>query len=390
MSSSNFPSDLIVDVVSYLPVKSLCRFKCVSKSWLALITHPQFVKLHHARTQRQIFLLAIDASLYHVDFQTSLLQQEPSLSLPSSSSYRKVVPIKHDLPFKEEHDRRNFRLCSWVSESSNGLFCTLMLDPPDREFFIYNPSNREYKKIPYIESEKEFPTLHGFGYAESIDDYKFVKVLIKRNIIQIFSLRNNSWKTIKCDFPFNVKIPLARSTGWEYGIPLDRSIHWVVDVVLNRPRRHRYDDYYYHPYQHRSKQIVAFDLVEEKFKTLPILDQVFQNVKRLTVLEDRLCIINNRDQFWIMKKYGAKKSWTRILIPKKPYQGRCSSKDSRNFFLKVKDNRYLLVNLDDDKYTAFDGNKCYTKHVYVENLVSPNFHTDVAVASEGINNFTRL
>ncbi|TXG64926.1 hypothetical protein EZV62_011920 [Acer yangbiense] len=227
------------------------------------------------------------------------------------------------------HSRMNMiivifvNLCPWVYESSNGLFCTLMLDPPDRGFFIYNPSTREYKKIPYIESEKE-STLHGFGYAESIDDYKFVKVFIKRNIIQIFSLRNNSWKTIKCDFPFNVinrhtyGIPLDGAASWEYGIPFNGSIHWVVDVVLNGPRRHRYHDYYYpyqhhYDYNHRSKQIVAFDLVEEKFKiTLPLLDQVFQKVKRLIVLEDRLCIINKEDQFWIMEEYGGKESWTRI------------------------------------------------------------------------------
>ncbi|KAK1559296.1 hypothetical protein Q3G72_012931 [Acer saccharum] len=193
---SNFPSDLIVDILLYLPGN-----------------------------------LYVDSNL-----ETSLLQQEPSSSSPS---YRKVVPIKHDRPFKEEYDHHSFGYNSWVvvSESSNGLFCTTKLDPPDHDFCVYNPSTRESKKIPKIESEKEsynssLFTLHGFGYAESIDDYKFVKVLIKRKIILIFSLRQNSWKTVKCDFPFNVNsshvTSLPFTGGVNYGIPLNGAIHWVV------------------------------------------------------------------------------------------------------------------------------------------------------------------
>ncbi|KAK3193326.1 hypothetical protein Dsin_024636 [Dipteronia sinensis] len=360
--SSTFPSDLIAGILSYLPVKSLCRFKCVSKSWSVSIIHPQFVKVHQARTRRQKFLLVNDASFYHVDPDTSLLHQE--LSSSSSSSYRKVFPIKHDRPFKEEHDHHNFRGCHWVSESSNGLFCILMNHPPDN-FFVYNPSTRESKKIPNMESEKEsyyrmHYTLHGFGYAESIDDYKFVKVLIKRKIIQIFSLRNNSWKTIKCDFPFNVNnfrdiFVFSFNGAVQYGIPLNGAIHWVVVM-------HGYNGLGYY-------SMVAFDLVEEKFKTLPVIE--IAKLKRVTVFRDRLCIVDCHDRFWIMEEYGVEESWTRISISKKPYPYKCAWKNIG----------YLFMNLDDDGWlqryyesTVFDCIRSYTMHAYVENPVSPNFH----------------
>ena len=60
-----------MDILSLLTVESLCRFKCVSKSWLALITHPQFIKMHLARTRKQKLLLS-NTSLYLVDLERSL------------------------------------------------------------------------------------------------------------------------------------------------------------------------------------------------------------------------------------------------------------------------------------------------------------------------------
>uniref|UniRef100_A0A8R7V915 F-box domain-containing protein n=2 Tax=Triticum urartu TaxID=4572 RepID=A0A8R7V915_TRIUA len=36
--------DLLVEILARLPVKSLCRFKCVSNYWLALIHHPEHRK----------------------------------------------------------------------------------------------------------------------------------------------------------------------------------------------------------------------------------------------------------------------------------------------------------------------------------------------------------
>ncbi|KAJ6408555.1 hypothetical protein OIU84_011808 [Salix udensis] len=44
--SATIPSDIISDILSRLPVKSLSRFKSVSKSMLAFLGDPEFVEQH--------------------------------------------------------------------------------------------------------------------------------------------------------------------------------------------------------------------------------------------------------------------------------------------------------------------------------------------------------
>src|ERR1044072_877739 len=50
----HLPDNLIVEALSWLPVKSLTRFRCVCKSWNALITsNPTFIHLHLQRSALQ-------------------------------------------------------------------------------------------------------------------------------------------------------------------------------------------------------------------------------------------------------------------------------------------------------------------------------------------------
>lgn len=45
------PEDVLMDILSRIPVKSLLQFKSVSKYRYALIRNPNFISLHHSRAQ---------------------------------------------------------------------------------------------------------------------------------------------------------------------------------------------------------------------------------------------------------------------------------------------------------------------------------------------------
>ncbi|CAO1939192.1 unnamed protein product [Urochloa humidicola] len=46
----SLPEDIIFDVLSWLPVRSLCRFRCVCKAWRAVISDPAFAATHEKRS----------------------------------------------------------------------------------------------------------------------------------------------------------------------------------------------------------------------------------------------------------------------------------------------------------------------------------------------------
>ncbi|KAM0923943.1 hypothetical protein ACQ4PT_005204 [Festuca glaucescens] len=49
---------LIFQVLSRTPVKSVCRFRCVSRSWRALVSDEVFVAAHESRTEPHLLLIA--------------------------------------------------------------------------------------------------------------------------------------------------------------------------------------------------------------------------------------------------------------------------------------------------------------------------------------------
>ncbi|KAG7969571.1 hypothetical protein I3843_07G037100 [Carya illinoinensis] len=88
MSTKYLPEPVVVEILLRLPVKSLLRFRCVSKRWRSLISDPRFAKSHFRqaseRSQRLLIssrseILSLDCNVPFRDSSTLREHVVPSL-----------------------------------------------------------------------------------------------------------------------------------------------------------------------------------------------------------------------------------------------------------------------------------------------------------------------
>ncbi|KAI8561469.1 hypothetical protein RHMOL_Rhmol04G0342200 [Rhododendron molle] len=109
----DLPHEVVYDILSRLPVKPLCRFKSVSKSWLALITDPHFIKSHlhqsmKSNTNQKLILgpprWVHIHSPFSMDYQAPRISEPPpQISEPSYSlDYQAPdpTPAELEMPWK--------------------------------------------------------------------------------------------------------------------------------------------------------------------------------------------------------------------------------------------------------------------------------------------------
>ncbi|KAH7569476.1 hypothetical protein JRO89_XS06G0168100 [Xanthoceras sorbifolium] len=350
--TKTLPPVLIAEILARLRVKSLCRFRCVSKLNLALITHPKFAKMHIYQTQRHGLVFPA-GSLYSIDPE-------------ALSCVNKLVAVEDEsLKMKLNYQPRDYFVS--IRGSCNGLLC---LTIGRSSLVFYNPSTKDCKQI------SEFRPRYskcGLGYADSIDDYKYVKIYDDVSAIWVYSLRNDSWKEIPNNFTFY--------SSQMSGIPLNEALHWLV-------------------YDHAgpNRMIVAFDLVEEKFKTLPLPDIMIKEVSHsysFGILGGCLCLFTEEKyqtlQLWIMKEYAVKESWTKILTAEghSYLHPLCYlNNNSKTILVKIDFEQLMFWDPTDEKFKIIEVEGIETgdflPRVYVESIVSPYYRNDIA--DDGNNN----
>ncbi|XP_026386784.1 putative F-box protein At5g62660 [Papaver somniferum] len=151
---SILPNDIVIDILSKLPVKSLMQFKSVCKHWLSLIKHDtQLIDLHFVQSKSRPNLLYINPLPEKGDLHTSLgFSFSTSKTLKQSISCAEIVDqisggggeekeevnaivskarITHDqwFPYSE------------ILEPVNGLVC--FVDWNAYAVRVYNASTRE-------------------------------------------------------------------------------------------------------------------------------------------------------------------------------------------------------------------------------------------------------
>ncbi|PHT57845.1 hypothetical protein CQW23_00208 [Capsicum baccatum] len=172
MQDSNLLAEMVAEILSRLPVKSILKFRCVSKSWLALISSPEFIKMHvrisGKKEDTQHILICNNP--YFGD--KSICKECPVRSL-FYDSVAEVFDVNY--PTGKAGDNRV------IVGSCNGL---VFLYHYSKYRVLWNPTTRMYKNLPHFRYRRwgKFP-IYGFGYGygndELHDDYKVVGIFDK-------------------------------------------------------------------------------------------------------------------------------------------------------------------------------------------------------------------
>ncbi|KAK1362724.1 hypothetical protein POM88_047198 [Heracleum sosnowskyi] len=180
-SSCFIPEELVFKILILLPGISILRCKSVCKTWLSIISNPQFIQtqlIESHKKQPSSVLRVRDESIYVDTRENSTLLCE----LPSFTWLILIV-------------------CS-----CNGLVCVGGLRGYD--ICLGNPMTRRFKKVPppseYADCEN---ALLGFGFDDISNDYKILKIsefpeeddddsVICALQAEMYSVNDDSWKKI--------------------------------------------------------------------------------------------------------------------------------------------------------------------------------------------------
>ncbi|GLU20565.1 hypothetical protein SLE2022_367560 [Rubroshorea leprosula] len=279
---SNFPLDVIADILSRLSVKDLFCLRCVSKTFDSLIQSSDFVVLHLNRsinTRTNRVLILNNSDLNFVD-------------LASFDSF--ATRLEHPLMDCQDGIK--------ILGSCNGLLCVSNIID---DIAVWNPSTKEYLILPALSLGACQVFVYGFGYDSVNDDYKVVRIIQSFRVedkvfeleVKVWSFGEKGWRRIE-DLPYVLSFPGAN------GVFVCGALHWAVS---------RKDE------PENVNTIVALDLGVEEYREVPQPEypdgEEFH--WEVGVLEGCLCVIadyvDSHVDLWVMREYGVKESWTKLL-----------------------------------------------------------------------------
>ncbi|KAL5769263.1 hypothetical protein ACOSQ2_016046 [Xanthoceras sorbifolium] len=288
--SENLPGDIIFDIFIRLPVKSLCRFKCVSKSMYSMLHSSNFIKKHINRAMQKdlSMILRTEFRLYAAaEEEDEKRSKVRKLQVPFASSLEKIE----------------------ILGSCNGLLC-ISDQQRNEDIFIYNPSTGVHRKLPV--PEFDIPTIEstcltslGFGFHQN--DYKLLRSVYLydkpfQNMdsyeceARIYSFSTNNWRKIG-KIPFHISSRAA--------IMFHNNFVWKASKGFVRGM---------------LVPVVAFDLDKEEFWEVPRpeIANPEEGQIEVGVFEGRFSIYHmwksDRVEIWTMEEFGVKHSWRKLFV----------------------------------------------------------------------------
>ncbi|XP_015073220.1 F-box/kelch-repeat protein At3g06240-like [Solanum pennellii] len=250
----HFPEDIQKDILLRCPVKSLLRFKCVSKSWCALIKNPKFVQ-QHLKNSSPPQLLA-----YTVGTSDDAGQGPRSITLIS------------------EENPQTFKGMTHLIGSVDGLFLMYRTIDTMISCALWNPATREVRslQIPLPAPIIFDAPMLGFGLDPVTNDYKIVYSHCgywRKYTASVYSCSRGSWRIFEPKEPLPFYTDVKHSFGTAY---LNGSYYWLL----------RGGD-------HRNYTILSFEFGSEMFEEIegPDRNIVYTFALGLMLIDDSIAML---------------------------------------------------------------------------------------------------
>ncbi|XP_076923219.1 F-box protein CPR1-like [Bidens hawaiensis] len=249
--SANIPFEIQEDIIKRVaPVKSLVRFRCVSKQWKSLVDSSEFITRHSVNQARPHHLLLSCYSSFTTHNYVSIVDND---TFPKSSSI--LSPI---------FNRAGLDLL----DCSHGLVC---LHNNTGRVVVWNPSIRKYVDIMLPDGRYVL----GFGVCPKTNEPKLVKMTWRKEDIitydytaEVFTLSSGAWRTV------SINLSLEKEAFVGNPIVIEGIIHWVT----HNPTRSR---------------IISFDLTREEFGEVEVPDTL-ADPRRVSIskINESLAMLN--------------------------------------------------------------------------------------------------
>ncbi|XP_019186872.1 PREDICTED: F-box protein At1g30790-like [Ipomoea nil] len=315
MENCKFPRELLIEILARLPVKSLLRFKSVSKSFYSLIksdNHFQHKHYEISRVRRDyaIFERRIGISEFRRERVFGLVYKE----LDSDE----IGCVDLPLPSSETVDVKCIE----------GILCLIAVsDDGTRNISMWNPSTREIKALPPIS-----PPHNSIPHKFLTDDRKesigfgFCNNMRGKVVIVWCCGDEDEWK---CEYKVMVCSEVDNIWGWREINP-----HPLFDRLWPRPYHDIYlkGKYYWNFYGYSDRgsftpYLLCFDISAETFGTISLpSDPPCQNGDEgkglvhanVSVMNDTIALIGYRGgrrrrdgrwEVWLMMQNGSEVNW---------------------------------------------------------------------------------
>ncbi|KAK4270467.1 hypothetical protein QN277_023502 [Acacia crassicarpa] len=318
MSDNYLSSEILLEILHRLPVKSLVKFTSVCRAWNSLITDRTFISDHLNRRLIQasnghngylFFQFFLDINLRWLEppreYVYSLYSTTNQQTDHHFSVERFPLPC---LSFQPDH-------CARFGGTCNGLVSSAYYSASSGSitFLIWNPLLRKYVVLPkplMTRNRHVYTQCFGLGFDSRNNDYKVVVLMPffsrqHTDHLEVCSLVSRSWRSITIIVP---KFHLE--DGCSPPVFVNGAMHWVIRRMKDGSIQ---------------RSILSFDVTEETFGelTLPLQSNEKSNTTTtLLVVEGGrwLAVVNHPRKgtgylahIWVMKEYGVTDSWTEIL-----------------------------------------------------------------------------